>query len=88
MIDQAYLSAPEDGGLGLVQGGNVRLLDGDRPLRRLVHRAQDVQQRGLAGAGRANDGHELALLHRQIDFVQRHHLVVAGAVYLAYVFTL
>ena len=42
-----------------------------------VEGAHDVQQRGLAGPGRADDGHQLARVHGKVDAVQ--HLEVAVA---------
>jgi len=45
--------------------------------RAVVH-ADDVQERGLAGAGRPHDGDELAVLHIEVDAAQ--HVRAAGAV--------
>ena len=44
------------------------------PLRRLLEAAGDRQERALAGAARAHDGHELAALDREVDLAERVHL--------------
>src|SRR5690606_35950804 len=49
-----------------------------------VEAAQQVHQRGLAGARRPHDGHEGAALDAQVDVLQRDHLGLgAGRVHLA-----
>jgi hypothetical protein len=51
--------------------------------RRAVEAAEDVHQRALAGARRAHDRHELALVDLQVDAAQGLHLDVAHRVDLA-----
>ena len=44
------------------------------PLVRLVERAEQVQQRALAGAGRADDAQELAVRDVEVEAVEHRHL--------------
>ena len=43
----------------------------------LIQRGQNIQQRGLAGAGLTHDGHILAVLHGEIHVFQCFHFVPA-----------
>ena len=69
------------------EGSHVLFLDGAQVLPFQQHRAgggliqgcQDIQQRGLAGAGLAHDGGILSLLHGKIHIPQRLHPVAAEA---------
>ena len=45
--------------------------------RRLVQAADDVHQRGFAGAGWADDGHHLARANRQVHVLEHGHRAVA-----------
>ena len=47
-----------------------------------VENAEDVQQRGFAGAGRAHDGHQLAFADVQVDALEHVQGLLAGAVIL------
>ncbi len=49
---------------------NFLVLEDDAALVRLDETGQQGDQRGLAGAGKPDDGNELALFHFQIDIVQ------------------
>ena len=53
-------------------------VDPDRPGRRPVQRADQVQQRRLAGPGRADDGDQLAVPDAQVDLAQRDHAARVG----------
>ena len=58
---------------GELTAGHVRnLVAGDRnaALGRHVQAAQKIQERGLAGAARAHEGHELAFIHVEIQTLQ------------------
>ena len=50
--------------------------------RRAVEAADEVQDRRLAGAARAHDGEELALVHVEVDAGQRHDPHVPDPVHL------
>jgi hypothetical protein len=58
---QCCVGEPPD--VGAVDGGGA----GARP----VERAQDVQQRGLAGPARTDDGDHLPAIHREVDTRER-----------------
>ena len=73
--------------LGLGAAGHpqrVLAVDEDGARGRLLQRAGDRQQRGLAGPGRAHDGDHLAGLDGEGDVAQRLHLGGAAAVDLGY----
>ena len=57
-----------------------RAADEDLALRRAIDAGQHVDQRGLAAARFADDGHELAAIDLQIDAVQRGELARRGLV--------
>ena len=48
-----------------------------------VHAAQQVEHRGLAGAGRPDDDGKLPALDREVHAVKRADLDLAGAIDLA-----
>ena len=83
LIDQAHLPPAENGQMVLVLGIYVLAvhihLAGGGP----VHAAQNVQQRGLAGPGRPDDGQKLPLFHGKGHVVHRPDLILPLAVYLA-----
>ena len=58
--DEADLPVPHGGELLIVQGAQVLPVEGDRPARGPVERADDLQQRALARTGRADDGEGFA----------------------------
>ncbi len=73
--------------------GAVRAGPGDFALGAQQHAAgragqagDQVQQGGLAAAGMADQGDELALLHRQVDVAQRDEGALAGGESLAHAF--
>ena len=76
---EAEVLAAEGGHLALAHGGHVppgeqHLAAGGR-----IESGEDVEQGGLAGAGLAHDGDELALVHGEIDVAQRLDAVAAQA---------
>ena len=75
--DESRLAAqPRDAGavgVGEVEGLTV---EGELACVRRLKKVETTQQGGLARAGRAEDGHDVALFHRQIDAAQ--HVQTAG----------
>ena len=72
--------------LRAAQTGDLFAPDGDGAAGRLIHAAQEVEQRGLACAGRAENDAELPLLDGEIHVIQRFDDRVARLVILADVF--
>ena len=64
------------------QGERVDAVEADGAGRRPVERAEDVQQRALAGAGRPHDGEGLAALQVEADVAQHRQRAAAGGVVL------
>src|SRR4029079_6738638 len=57
----------------VVERGHVGAVDGHGARRGLIERTEQVQHRRLAGARRADDGHQLAGRHRERHAVERAH---------------
>src|SRR5207249_11029451 len=55
---------------GGTEAGDVLSVEDDAALLRMVDAADAVQQAGLAGAGRADDGAQGRLLHREAHVLQ------------------
>ena len=68
--DEADGAIAEVGQLRLRQGEGVLVAEADAAVRRPVERAEDVQQRTFAGAGRPHHGHGLAALDFEIHVAQ------------------
>ncbi len=66
--------------LGVRQRRDVLRPEIDSALRRPVQPAEQVQERGLAGARLSHDGQPLAPPHFEIETGKHHQLIVAGAV--------
>ena len=81
--DEADLVAAQQGERLVLQRRDLGVADVDLPGGRPVEAGQHVQQRRLAGAGRAHDRGELTGGEADADVVQRVHGVVAVAVGLA-----
>src|SRR2546430_307751 len=54
------------------------VVDDHRPRRGLIEPGQDVEHRGLAAAGMADDAHELAARHRQPQVLEHGGDAAAG----------
>src|SRR5688500_19271526 len=67
---EADLLVAEPRELFVAQAGEVHAADGDEAAGRTIERAEDVQQRALPGAARADDGHHLTLLHGDGDAIE------------------
>ena len=80
LVDQPDLAAAEDGELLVGALEDVLAVQVDGARRGPVHAADHVQQRRLARARAADDGHELARRHAEAHVVERAHGGVAGAV--------
>jgi hypothetical protein len=65
--DEAELSRPQLGQLGLRERGELQALDGDRAVAGVQQAAEHRQQRGLAAAGRSHDQDDLACQDRQVE---------------------
>ena len=63
------------------QGADIRAIHRQCAGGDLVHAVHGAQQRGLTGAGAADDGHELAVLNGQVHVIQTHRAV---GIYLGY----
>ena len=57
----------------------------DAALRGLLEATDDVQERGLAAAGRPDDAHELVLVDVEVGAVEGNHLALAGVELLDHV---
>ena len=71
--DEPDTPGPQRCELAIVQAGDVDPVDPDRTAGRPVERADDVQQRRLAGPGRANDRHKLTLLDGETHATQSRY---------------
>ena len=74
---EAYRFATEAGKLRAVQRGGIGIADQDLSLGGLVEAAKDVEERGLAGAGRAHDGNPFAGVGSEADAIERAHFLIA-----------
>ena len=68
------------GQLAFVRGGEIVVEEVDLPAGGRVEAAQDVEQRGLAAARRAQDHDELAPAEIQVHGAQRVHFDLAHAI--------
>ena len=57
--------------LGIAEGVDVLASDAHRPRRRPIECTNEVEERGLAGSGRADDGDELAFAHLKVHVLKR-----------------
>ena len=64
----------------LALGADVGALEDDLAARGGLEQVHAAQHRGLAGAGRAQHHHDLALVNIEVDAAQHHRLVVVGLV--------
>jgi hypothetical protein len=76
---EPHVIAPQDGELVIVEGAEVGFADEGLPRGEAVQAGHAVQQRRLAGAGRAHDRGQLAAFDFEVDAAQR----VDGGVALA-----
>ena len=72
---KADLAAAQGGKLAVLRGGHVDAVQPVAALGGLIQRAHNVHQGGLAAAGLAHNGYELALIHVQVNAVQDFQLV-------------
>src|SRR5262245_50085016 len=68
---EAGLVSPDARRLAIREPGEIVALEEDRPARRPVEPAEQLEEGALAGAGRAHEGDELARAHRQRDPAER-----------------
>ena len=66
-----------------VEAGDFFAVEDDAALARRIHETKDMHERRLAGAGRTEDGDELALLEIQVHAVEGVDVLIAHAVGLA-----
>ena len=78
--DERDGAAPEGEELATGRVGQIPPAHDDRPARRGVERADDVQQRRLAAARRPEDHAELAGAHAEGDVVERDDVRIADAI--------
>ena len=78
--DEADVLAAKQREFSAVEVRDVVLAEGDRAARGRVDSAEQVEQRGLAGARRAQDRHELAAVDGELVDVQRLDLDLAHLV--------
>ena len=76
---EAQLVPAECGNLALPDLVQILAVQADAAGGGPVQRREDVEQRGLARAGFAHDGHVFALLHAEVHVAQGLHLVSAQA---------
>ena len=88
LVDQPHLTPAENGQRFIVLSVHVLPIQIYRPACGHVHPADDVQKRGLAGAGGADDCGELPLFDGKRDMVKGGNTAFAFAVDLAQVFNL
>ena len=69
--DEAEIVAAEGGAVGLADGREVFAVEQHLAGGRLVEPGEDIQERGLAGAGFAHDGDVFAVFHAEIDVFER-----------------
>ena len=80
--NEADLFAAEPGAGGLIERGNVLVIETKTSGGGLVHESEDVHESRFAGAGCPQDGREAAFLEYEIDIAQSMHLVLAHGVSL------
>jgi hypothetical protein len=68
--------------------GDIPAIDDHLALAGRIDAPHDVQEGGLAAAGRSCDRHETALLHLQIDVLEREDILIAETIDLANVLDL
>jgi len=78
--DEADAGAAEPGAIGVGEAGELDAADGDGAGGGGGEAAEDVEEGGFAGAGRADDGDELAGLDGEVDVAESGDLELAGAV--------
>ncbi len=71
--DEAHVVAPVEGKALLVELRDVAPVEENLPRGGLLHAAEHVEHRGLAGPRRAHDEHEFAALELQVDAVGGAH---------------
>src|SRR3546814_18479747 len=67
LVDEADALAPRHGAGGLAHAAAILAADDDTAVARLFQQAGNVQQRPLARAGRAEQGHDLDPLYAQVN---------------------
>ena len=80
--DEAHILAPVLGQLAVGGMGIVLPVDQQRPIRQVVHAADDVDQGRLAAAGLAEDNKKLAFVDVQVDALEDGDLAVAAGILL------
>ena len=78
--DEAYFGATHFGALGVGEFGKVNAVDEDRAGGSAGKTAEDVEEGGLAGAGGADDGDELAGRDGEADLAECGDFEFAGAI--------
>src|SRR5689334_14456050 len=68
--------------------GEIRAVNGDSSGGRSRESTQNIEQRGFAAAGRANNAHELTLHHGKAHATQGRHIDFADAIDLGDIFSL
>ena len=68
--DEADPPVPERGQVLPAEAEDVGPCDAERAAVGGQQGAEDLQEGGLAGAGRAHDGHDLALFHLEINALE------------------
>ena len=84
--DEADVSIAKVGQVALGQGEGIASLQPHVAARRPVERAENVQQRALAGAGRPHDGHGVAALQVERHIAQHGQGAAARRVILGEMF--
>src|SRR3954467_3058815 len=74
LVDEAERAVAHRTALRFTQAAECRAVDDDLAARGRIEPTEEVQQRALAGAGRADDRDALAALYREIDAQQHRHL--------------
>ena len=80
--DEADAVVPERDDLGVAQPRQVSAVDRDRPLIDAIEAAEQVQQRALADARRADDGGHLAGVHLEIEIAKHRERLSADRIAL------
>src|SRR5207302_10590761 len=81
--EEPDFGAAQSGAFGGGEFGEIGAVDQDRAGGGVGEAAENVEQRGLSGAGGADDGDELAGGDGKVDAAQGGNLEVAGAIGLA-----
>src|SRR3546814_8317075 len=79
LVDEADALAPRHGAGGLAHAAAILAADDDTAVARPFQQAGNVQQRRLARAGRAEQGHDLAALYGKVDAAQHLDALAALA---------